>query len=251
MRQRSTRHNPPRPVQNAAFRRWFAESVVMDGSGQPLVVYHGTRSPIDFSAFETGAVFDDDGEVVVQSSLAPSAYLGPHFAVEHEIASAFALGRAAAWDRERHVARGKASGRVIPVVLSIKNPMRFDTEADMDAWIAAYGRSEYYEEMEWQVAKQNGVEPDLKNVTAKQMFGVIRLLMNQPMDDEPESVGAEVCRQFGESARDKLISMGHDGVYYANVVEGGSAWVALLPGSVKSATGNDGTWDGDDPDITS
>lgn len=251
MRRRSTKRNPPSPVQNTAFRRWFAGSVVTDGSGQPLVVYHGTRSPIDFSAFETGSIFDEHGDVVVQTSFAPSAYLGPHFAVEHEIASAFALGRAAIWDRVRHVARGEASGRVIPVVLSIKNPMRFETEADMDAWIAAYGRSEYYEEMEWRVAEENGVEPDLKNVTAKQMFGVIRLFMNQPIGDEPESLGAEVCRQFGESARDKLISMGHDGVYYANVVEGGSAWVALLPGSVKSATGNDGTWDGDDPDITS
>lgn len=35
-----------------AFGRWFADSKVVDASGAPLVVYHGTAS--DFSRFDSG-----------------------------------------------------------------------------------------------------------------------------------------------------------------------------------------------------
>lgn len=38
--------------QTPAFKRWFGDSKVVDAKGEPLVVYHGTRS--DFDAFEIG-----------------------------------------------------------------------------------------------------------------------------------------------------------------------------------------------------
>jgi hypothetical protein len=41
----------PSPPDNPAFRRWFGHSKVVDASGEPLVVYHGTMAPM-FSAFE-------------------------------------------------------------------------------------------------------------------------------------------------------------------------------------------------------
>ena len=35
------------PVETPAFRAWFGDSKVVDENGQPLVVYHGTKSNFD------------------------------------------------------------------------------------------------------------------------------------------------------------------------------------------------------------
>jgi hypothetical protein len=38
-------------TETAAFKKWFGNSKVVDESGKPLVVYHGTRASDDFKAF--------------------------------------------------------------------------------------------------------------------------------------------------------------------------------------------------------
>jgi hypothetical protein len=43
---------------------------------------------------------------------------------------------------------------------------------------------------------------------------------------------------------------GHDGVVYPNSVEGGESWVAFRADQIKSAIGNRGTFDPNDPDIS-
>jgi hypothetical protein len=49
----------PAPVRNSqAFRRWFGDSKVVDESGKPLVVYHGTNSKIE--AFDLKRLGDRD-----------------------------------------------------------------------------------------------------------------------------------------------------------------------------------------------
>jgi len=48
-------------TQTPAFREWFGDSEIVDDSGEPLVVYHGTNS--EFSKFDKskrGSVYDDD-----------------------------------------------------------------------------------------------------------------------------------------------------------------------------------------------
>jgi hypothetical protein len=37
------------------FRSWFSDSKIVDGQGNPLVVFHGT--PADFNIFETGGAY--------------------------------------------------------------------------------------------------------------------------------------------------------------------------------------------------
>ena len=90
-----------RPVdtESKAFKDWFGESKVTDAGGKPLVVYHGTGS--DFDAFDlrqTGKVYSQ----------------GEHaffFTSEKKTAENYAI-----------IAGGK-KGKVLPVYLSIKNPI--------------------------------------------------------------------------------------------------------------------------------
>jgi hypothetical protein len=42
------------PTSNEAFRRWFGNSKIVDESGKPLLVYHGTKT--DFDTFDLGRV---------------------------------------------------------------------------------------------------------------------------------------------------------------------------------------------------
>lgn len=76
------------------FRRWFKDSKVVAPDGTPLVVFHGTNK--DFSEFDT------DRE------------LGSHFGTAEQASRV-----ASFWE-----AKGKAGTRLIPVHLSIQNPLR-------------------------------------------------------------------------------------------------------------------------------
>ena len=66
------------PLDNPAFRRWFGRSVVVDGQGQPLRVYHGTAE--DITAFHTDGIGSGSRE----------GALGSWFTENPEAASGFA-----------------------------------------------------------------------------------------------------------------------------------------------------------------
>jgi hypothetical protein len=59
-----------------------------------------------------------------------------------------------------------------------------------------------------------------------------------PYDEETWAEGIE-------RAKDK----GYDGIDYPNAVEGGESWVAFSPTQIKSAIGNRGTFEPEDPNI--
>ena len=249
------RHNPPKPIANTNFRRWFNGSQVVDADGNPKVLYHGTRSPTDFEVFRTGTIIEDDAdEIDVQGSGDPGAYLGPHFAEEPRVASAFALGRAAAWDRSRHVRHGSAGGRVIPVVASLRKVLYFDSEAAMLRWIVEHGESRLVEEEIYAMGEEGDLEVDEdgdvpEDVYASYDVRMAALKRLQGIDADEGNPGEDAAEELGSSARDALLARGFDGVKYRNEIEGGTGWVALVPGTVKSALGNNGNWDRSDPSI--
>lgn len=91
------------PYETAEFKRWFARSKVVDESGKPRVVYHGTPE----TAFDT---FDMD--------MAGDGDFGPgfYFASERKVAEGYA---SRSWVRRDEVPR---EGRVIEAYLKIENP---------------------------------------------------------------------------------------------------------------------------------
>ena len=80
-----------RDTESEAFKRWFGESKVVDEDGSPRVVYHGTTK--DFDSFEAKANRPE---------------IGFHFGTA----------------KQAEVFADKNGGRVIPVYLRIKNPLR-------------------------------------------------------------------------------------------------------------------------------
>lgn len=100
-RERATELNQSAPIyqtQTEAFKRWFGDSKVVDENGRPLVVYHGTNA--DFSAFDPsaqGSSGQGSGE--------------PGFFFE------------ASPDNAGRYTRQGGGGNVMPVYLSLKNPL--------------------------------------------------------------------------------------------------------------------------------
>ncbi len=92
---------------NAAFKRWFKDSLVADENDKPLVVYHGT--PFSFSKFEKAK----RGQ---KNQFGPSAdsLEGFFFTSDPEMAAEFA------WQN------GDQSGSIMPVYLSLQNPVISD-----------------------------------------------------------------------------------------------------------------------------
>jgi len=95
-------------LNSPAFKAWFKQSAVVDESGKPLVVYHGTSSP-GFTAFRRGT---DDGHYGD----------GIYFTANREEASEWAgIGN-----------MGGMPGAVMPVYLSLQNPAPGKLAAELE-----------------------------------------------------------------------------------------------------------------------
>lgn len=237
------------------FWKWFGKSKVRREDGTPRVVYHGTRSPMDYYAFETGAIFDDEGNLLLSSSGDPGAYIGPHFTGSHELASKFAGGKGASWDSIRFVtnefegeeAAQPAYGRVIPVYLRILKPIYFDSDDELISFIWANGQSNVIEdqlELEAEDYESNLWIPP------SEMERLFNSLSDTNDYGEGSSLREEAASELGHSVRDKLIQKGYDGIIYQNTIEGGGlSYCVFDSAQVKSAIANRGTWSLDDPNI--
>lgn len=93
-------------TESAAFKEWFGASKVVDADGKPLVVYHGTRA--DFEAFDPDQ--------------AHSSLEGFWFSNDKGYAE---------WiSRGGNSGSSSKAGIVMPVYLSIKNPVIYDVMAE-------------------------------------------------------------------------------------------------------------------------
>lgn len=87
-----------------AFSKWFNNSKVVNESGQPLVVYHGTSSK-DFDAFETYG-------------------LGSHFGPSEASEDILQLRAGVTHSYQPRSENYVENSRVVPVYLSLQNPLR-------------------------------------------------------------------------------------------------------------------------------
>ena len=111
------RLNPvTRQTETPEFKRWFGESVVVDANGDPLVAYHGTSKDKPFSSFTRNAQ-------------------GTWFTSDPESASSYAMtndSQKVVYEDGRYVSKNTSS-HVIPVYLSIKNPLKVEGEL-LEKW---------------------------------------------------------------------------------------------------------------------
>lgn len=187
-------------TQTEAFRRWFGDSKVVDDAGRPLVVYHGTAS--DIMAFEATKSRD----------------VGFHFGGID--AANYVIGR------ESQL--GRTSGNVMPVYLSIRNPLRVP---DMNFAPFSFARA---------LADR---------VDRGEVSGLDALELRNLADSFERGRQGAAADAMARTVT-YLLDKGFDGLVYSNRKEkGGDSYVAFRPEQIKSAIGNRGTFDPASPDI--
>lgn len=172
-----------------AFKAWH------EGSKVKGVVYHATANAFD--AFDTSTGRSD---------------LGAHFGNEaqaNRLATGMRLG-------------GREGTNVMPVWLSIKNPLRLKDVGTFHA---------------------DGIADQLERKGLLPKGEGKRIVREIDADWKLRAKYDPMMRQIIEDA-------GYDGVVYANTQEGaGDSYIAFRPTQIKSAIGNVGTFDPNNPDI--
>lgn len=240
------------PKNTPQFRDWFGKSKATDFKGNPKVLYHGTRTPIDFDEFSVSGAPPAEDELHAAadngSGSDPTAYMGAHFAETPKTANMFAEGKG--WTSAK-VDPEVAKGRVLPVYLKAEKPMHFGPEEKLHDFINEGKTTDdlYLED----AMHASGVNPEDDKAAAKwderyENDTNFRRKTNEwirahaRLSDEPHA-GQGVAQELAEQARERLKKMGYDSLTYDNQVEGGKAWVALEPEQIKSAIGNSGAYD--------
>lgn len=252
-------------MKNTEFINWFGDSKAVDNNGNPMVMFHGTRSDKHFTVFSVEGVqhfSDDDADEEFEkdidegSGAEPNAFLGAHFAQEPHVASKFAIADND-WLKMRYQGRKTTGGgRVFPVFLKIENPMVFKRESDMDDFIYSQDvDSDYVEHALWDKLEDVGedeyddlVDKYEKDEDFRQEVNPYAMALTYHMEDPDGNINhaVEFARELAVEAKEQLIKQGYDGVKYKNDVEGGISWIAFYPNQIKSAIGSSFT---DDPDI--
>ncbi len=192
------------------FKKWFGGSKVVDEKGEPLVVYHGTGA--DF-----GGVFDTNGRGKTSDA-------GAFFSSSPSVADSYT---------------GRNGGLSIPAYLSLQRVVVVD----------AGGKN-------WNSVQQKAKVflPTARGTTKSTS---VRNLFKGEWDYPDDTASTDDLARWARAN-------GYDGLVVKNVSDRGSSgsfqtdeakvpsdiYVAFRPEQIKSATGNSGTFDPTNPDIT-
>ncbi len=211
------------PVHNPAFWDWFRGSVVRNPDGSPRIVYHGTTAR---EGVRTGR-----GPIAVHEMFPPiqSAFtvfqpgredIGIHFGTR---------------EQADYIRAGRDDAIIYPVYVRLKNPLRVYDSGEWHPTTLAHRLEDYWP------------RPKIDN----EIRGS-RILST----DEVTRVDMAGDRHGNEGARVELVHIlkrhGYDGIVYQNLYEGNKkddSYIVFDPTQIKSAYGNRGTFDPNDPDI--
>lgn len=242
----------PDVVNSAPFKAWFKDSAVVNpDTGEPLILYHGTKA--DFDVFAKGDVGYHFG-----SMGAATQRVGYDF----DARLALAEGNDAYFADPNMLSNYGITGRnIMPVYLSIQKPLDM---RDVGAWDSA---TDWMHRLQGMNA-DNPKEPSALTMDDPAFFRrlwdfIVPLSYEQDRIDSRGDVNALTDWQqtvFVPKLKKFLTDEGYDGIKYWNEYEGTYnldneaefdhfSWIVFDPGQVKSATGNAGSFDANNPDI--
>lgn len=211
-------------IESPKFQAWFKGSVVVDDSGAPLVVYHGTKN-LEFSAFDSGKI-SDNGRF---------EGAGFYFTTDKSVANGYG-----------------ENGRVISAFLRITNPLpysapAFDPSQVIKLILSAAKLESTTEDTSWQdgflsnFADTYSTSLHVAAAKAATYFESESTALDQLGSLMGSGVSAQVCNQalFESLGYDGYVSSGYQNLGQA----GGTIWVATNPRQIKSATLNTGEFD--------
>lgn len=209
----------PKVAQNPNFQRWFGGSKAVDDIGSPLKVYHGTAA--DFGAF--------DKSLQGSSTGAKSAKAGVWFTSDPKVAGSYA--NYAATDAKVKALIDKANAAEKAGDWNLYDQYLADADALEDAFRAENRQGQ-------------NVMPTYLSIKNPRIF-----------DAKGEAFSAiqdKINREILLAKR-----MGHDGMVVRSLDDAAGIsdavadhYLAFEPTQIKSATGNRGTFDPTDPNIT-
>ncbi len=204
----------PETFNGEAFRSWFGGSKVVTKSNEPLILYHSTNA--EFETFRPG-----------------TGDLGMHFGTSQAASDRLPAQKQYAKEAGRYY---KEADQILPVVLSIKNPLHTE---DYINWHAPKG----VVSKDVQAAVMSADKDLGKRIAAAEKY---KLHPNNIL--EIQNIGV---KQQADIIRADLQRQGYDGIVYTNAVEGrgSKSYIAFEPTQIKSLF-NRGTFDGSDPRIT-
>jgi hypothetical protein len=182
-----------KPTESPNFKAWFGDSKVVDEAGAPMVVYHGTAS--DFDSFDAGKV----GAAIDSGKLGEGFY----FSQSNMWAESYA----------KNAAKKGGAANVLPVYISLKNPLVLD------------GAGGYLQKLE-----AIGEDWDIKA---------------KPALDSAQTPNAEWSKEFTAAAK----ARGFDGVVLPSKF-GDTEYMAFDARQIKSAIGNSGKFDPNSASLT-
>jgi len=221
-------------TESKAFKEWFGDSKVVDAQGKPLVVYHGTQG----AKSEEGFAFDYT-KIGTQGR---SEGAGFYFTTNERVASGYAK-----------------DGMLIKAFLSIQKPMAYD----MAPFKAGVLKKLVMRVAELEAKKSgdsiaDGFLSNFGDVGSSSVNAVVNSAVNLMVDDA--TALDQISGMVGAGGSIELINQavrdvtGYDGVIakgFSNVGDADNViYVAFFPEQVKSATGNRGTFDPTNADIT-
>lgn len=185
-------------IQSPQFKKWFGKSKVVDKSGRPMMVFHGTSKNHPFEKLAGLSHFGTLG--------AASRFVGPQFAPHGD-----------------HVQAGQ---RIYPVYLRIKKPINMvDSGGQHSAYVFLK------DILDWQSEPYTGVHKRLERLRMEWMRDgrVMGGLTQEEIDEGQTWHGdwTEEDRMF--TFLRTLKEFGHDGIRYINAEEdaGSESWVPL------------------------
>jgi hypothetical protein len=244
-------------TETAEFKNWFGDSKVVDENGNPLVVYHGTNAtnyvpPITKSGSSSAkselqrmaASYSIEDWTSVPSIIerwVKNPVLAERFGVTQQVA-----------DHVRELKRKATAVEESPS----RNDLAFDIFAlpedgnELGVHLGTKQQANTFGvPFQFYLRLKNPIRlPDLGNWNYQSVMREVR----KKGVDISESEYSEVfnARNNNAALRELLLSKGIDGVIYKNEAEGeGDSYIAFRPEQIKSATGNRGTFDPNDPSI--
>jgi hypothetical protein len=249
----------PSPTDTEQFKRWFAGSKVVDRAGRPLKVYHGTTHDIGGGVLRPGRQAADSGIFFTSDAAIASGVYARGRAEPNDDGIRAALAGMSDAEIEALAAKLRARWRRFDFY-----PEDYGDGVSYADQLADYARDTYDEfeghgqPIDW-LAAELGVPAKAPASGSNVMPVYLNLRNPMIVDGSRESFDPEQQAQWLQRAR----RGGHDGLIIRNYDDGGfgapgsyssagrhTVYVAFRPEQVKSAVGNAGSFDPNDPDIT-
>ena len=198
-------------TETEAFKKWFGDSKVIDESGKPKIVYHGTNQ--SFNIFNVSDV-------------------GIH---------------AGTMDQANSRKGEKNSGefRVMPLYMRINNPLRLKDSPSWKDPVFYLQKTGIAEHLSAPLVKKiTGFYDELKGIDLKSVQGQEQAL------EMAMGINRRVARELKAQGYDGIVYKNtHDGTSLENKMREDDAWIVFDPEQIKSATTNNGNFDSSNPDI--